>query len=437
MGDVVGKTGIEYQYEQVLQGIPGSHIVQVDAHGQVVNYVEDIPAIPGNDIQLTIDIKFQEICEKYLAEAIKIAQDTGRKNAHAGAAAIMEVKTGKVLAMASYPSFDPMLFVGGIGSETWENLTSEDSHNPLANRVIAGQYPMASTIKPFSALCALDNGISTPESSYMCTGRWKGFGEKWAKWCWLHSGHGPQNIRQGIVNSCDTVFYEIGKAFVNSDKPEALQETYRSWGLGSKTGVDLPGEAAGRIPDVEWKYNYFTKAAEQDRRWVPGDTVNMVIGQGDVLVTPLQVLRSYCGLANGGAVPVPRLLDKVLSQNSSEVVLEAESVFSDRIDCNPEYLDLILSGLRGVVAESSIRIYYRSMKTPLAGKTGTAEVAGKGDYAWFVGYGPFEDPEYACVLIVEQGGGGGTAAAPAVRQIFGDIYGEPMPEIQVKEDRTR
>lgn len=437
MGDVVGKTGVEYQYESVLQGISGSHIIQVDAHGKLIDFVEEVPAIPGSDIQLSIDIKIQHACEKYLREAIRIAKNTGRRTANAGATAVMEVKTGKIVAMASYPSFDPSVFVGGIDAQSWENLTAQDSYNPLSNRVISGLYPMASTIKPFSALSALDFGIATAESSYMCSGRWKGFGERWAKWCWEHRGHGPQNIRQGIVNSCDTVFYEIGKAFSQSDNPEGLQKTYREWGLGKKTEIDLPGEAQGRIPDAAWKYAHFSKAAEQDRRWQAGDTVNMVIGQGDVLVTPLQVLTSYCALANGGKLLKPSILDKVLSKDALEGIIHTESSVRSHITVEQSYLDLVLSGLKGVVAETSMSAYYRSMKTQIAGKTGTAEVANKGDYAWFVGFGPFEDPEYACVLIVEQGGGGGTAAAPAVRQIFGEIFNEPMPEIKVKEDRTR
>lgn len=436
-GDVVGKTGLEAQYEDVLQGVTGTHTVQVDAHGKVTKFVEDVPAVPGSDIQLTLDIKIQEATERYLKEAIRIARRIGSRGAHAGAAVVMDVNTGGIVAMASYPTYDPSMFIGGIGAGAWEALMAEDAHNPLSNRAIAGLYPMASTIKSFSAISALEYGIAQPDSSYMCNGKWKGFGEEWFKWCWKHSGHGPQNLVTGIINSCDTVFYEIGKAFAESSEPEGLQATYGEWGLGEKSGIDLPGEAKGRIPTAKWKEEHFKNLPESDRRWVHGDTVNMVIGQGDVLVTPLQVVNSYCAIANGGTLLRPHVLDKVLAQDSPQNLIEHKTESIRKMSVDQEHLDLVIRGLRGVVSQGSVRKYYQSMKTAVAGKTGTAQVANKGDYAWFVGYAPFESPQYAVALLVEQGGGGGTVAAPAVRQIFGAIFDEPMPEITVEVDNTR
>ena len=436
MGDVIGKTGIEAQYESVLQGIPGAQTLQVDAHGHVTNFLEEVAPIPGSDIQLSIDIGIQQATEKYLQEAIKIAKDIGR-DATGGACVVMNPKDGSIIAMASYPSFDPTAFIGGIGAETWEDLTSDTAHNPLTNRVIAGLYPAASTIKAFSAISALEYGIATEESGYMCAGKWKGFGEAWFKWCWLHSGHGPQNIRTGIINSCDSVFYSIAKDFWNSNEPEGLQTTFRDWGLGSKTGIDLPGEQAGRVPDAEWKENYFKNYAPEDRKWRAGDTTNIVIGQGDVLVTPLQMAHAFCALNNQGVLLKPRVLSKVISQGDSKPLIETKAEQSHQASVSPEHLQLILDAQRGVIANTTLSRYYENMKHKVAGKTGTAEVASKGDYAWFVGYAPYESPDYCIAMIVEQGGGGGTSAAPAVRKIFGYIYDEPMPEISIKVDNTR
>ncbi|MDO5043923.1 MAG: penicillin-binding transpeptidase domain-containing protein, partial [Coriobacteriia bacterium] len=282
----------------------------------------EVAPIAGNDVQLTIDIKIQDSVERHLLEAIEIARDTGRDST-GGACIVMNPKNGEVLAMASYPTYDPTAFIGGIGAETWESLTAEDANNPLTNRVIAGLYPAASTIKAFSTISALEYGIAKPDTSYMCAGKWTGFGAQWFKWCWLHTGHGGQNLRTGIVNSCDSVFYSIAKDFWNSNVPEGLQASFRDWRLGSLTGIDLPGEKAGRIPDAEWKYNYFENAPEQDRKWQAGDTTNIVIGQGDVLVTPLQMANSYCALNNRRQVLKPRVMLKVLSQDNKTALIES------------------------------------------------------------------------------------------------------------------
>lgn len=436
MGDVIGKTGLEAQYESVLQGIPGSQTLQVDAHGRVTKFLEEVAPIPGSDIQLSIDIDIQKATEKYLLEAIKIAKDIGR-NSTGGACVVLDPKDGSVIAMASYPTFDPTAFIGGIGAETWEDLTSDESHNPLTNRVIAGLYPAASTIKAFSAISALEYGIATPETGYNCAGKWKGFGEAWFKWCWLHSGHGGQNIRTGIINSCDSVFYSIAKDFWNSNEPEGLQHTFRDWGLDSKTGIDLPGEQAGRIPDAEWKAEYFKNYPPEDRQWRAGDTTNIVIGQGDVLVTPLQMAHAFCALNNNGKLIKPRLLSKVLAQGDNKPLIETSPEVTHQATVEPQFLELVLEAQRGVISNTTLSRYYENMEHKVAGKTGTAEVASKGDYAWFVGYAPYESPDYCIAMIVEQGGGGGTSAAPAVRKIFGHIYDEPMPEISIKVDNTR
>ena len=183
----------------------------------------------------------------------------------------------------------------------WTELNDDKGSHPLLNRAISGQYMSASTIKPLSALAGLEFGTYTSTQTTNCTGYWTGLGKAWGKRCWLTSGHGTMTLQSGIANSCDPVFYDMGKAFFYDEQhSEGLQEVFRRWGLGKTCGIDLPSEGAGRIPDAEWKESYFTDASAEDRKWNAGDMTNIAIGQGDILVTPLQMACAYMGLANGG-----------------------------------------------------------------------------------------------------------------------------------------
>lgn len=425
-GDITGQAGVEYQYESVLQGVRGEQQVFVDADGDVTGYSTSVPAEPGSDVVLTIDAKIQKAAEDGLQHAISKAKALNNK-ATAGCVVVLDCTNGEVLAMASYPEFDPSIFVGGISNADWEALSSEASGYPLMDRAVSGTYASASTIKPLSALAALNNGIADASTTYDCTGFWTGFGSAYGQYCWDHDGHGIIDLRNGIVYSCDTVFYEIGKAFFESDNKEGLQDTYSRWGLGKKTGVDLPGEAEGRVPTADWKWNYFSSYPEEDRTWRGGDTTNLAIGQGDILVTPLQMACIYMAIANDGVMWRPHVLKSVTSKEGSGTVADYKVEKINEVEEKDEYMALIHDALQGVIYEEdeAVTSHFTSLPVKVAGKTGTGEKAGKDPTAWFCAYAPADDPKYVVCAMLEEGGFGSTSTMYAVRDTFGGIYDVP------------
>ncbi len=425
-GDITGQAGVEYQYESVLQGVRGEQKVFVDADGDVTGYSTSVPAEAGSDVVLTIDAKIQQAAEGGLQHAISKAKALQNK-ATAGCVVVLDCTNGEVLAMASYPEFDPSIFVGGISNADWEALSSEASGYPLMDRAVSGTYASASTIKPLSALAALNNGIADASTTYDCTGFWTGFGSAYGQYCWDHDGHGIIDLRNGIVYSCDTVFYEIGKAFFESDNKEGLQDTYSRWGLGKKTGVDLPGEAEGRVPTADWKWNYFSSYPEEDRTWRGGDTTNLAIGQGDILVTPLQMACIYMAIANDGVMWRPHVLKSVTSKEGSGTVADYKVEKINEVEEKDEYMALIHDALQGVIYEEdeAVTSHFTSLPVKVAGKTGTGEKAGKDPTAWFCAYAPADDPKYVVCAMLEEGGFGSTSTMYAVRDTFGGIYDVP------------
>ena len=432
LGDTVGQAGVEYQYENVLQGIRGEQTVYVDANGNVTDYSTTIDAQSGADIVLTLDAKIQRAAEEGLQHAIEQSKKNGHEKCACGAVIVLDAKNGGILAMASAPTFSPSVFSGGISYDDWEAISSEEARYPLMNRAISGLYPSASTIKPLSTFAALDYGVAALDSSYYCSGFWTGFGEEYGQYCWNHSGHGGMDLRNGITYSCDAVFYEIGKAFFYDENQDGLQQTFRRWGLGKLTGVDLPSEVEGRVPDAEWKWNYFTEVSDQERAWQGGDLTNLVIGQGDLLVTPLQMACVYMGLANRGTIWRPHILSEVISQSGegSVVAYKPEKIVDTTED--PAYFDLVESGLKGVIYEEDpvMTSHFTNLSVTVAGKTGTGETVNFGDMAWFCAYAPMEDPQYVVTAIVEDGGFGSTSAMYAVRDVLGGIYDEPDTSTQ-------
>lgn len=425
-GDTTGQAGVEYEYEQVLQGVRGEQTVYVDANGNIMNYSTSVSAESGSDIMLTIDLDIQKGTEEALARGISLGQAVDGE-CKSGAAVVMDVTNGEILAMASAPAFNPQLFVGGISQDDWDKLSDEKSGYPMLNRAISGQYPSASTIKPLSSFAALDYGIATKDSGYMCNGWWTGFGEADGKWCWQHSGHGGINLRNGITYSCDVVFYEIAKSFYNSDTQDGLQITYRKWGLGSLTGVDLPSEAEGRVPDAEWKWNYFTDWTDEQRAWSGGDYTNIAIGQGDILVTTLQMCCAYMGIANEGTIWKPHILKGVLSRSDDGTIQEYQPQVLHAVEEDASSFELIHDGLKGMIYEESSTIanHFNNMTISVAGKTGTAEVGGDTATAWMIAYAPADDPKYVCASTIELGGYGSSTALYVCRDILGTIYDEP------------
>ncbi len=417
-GDVVGKSGAEAAFESVLQGIRGTRTVEVDAQGTVQSLVEEIESRKGNDVMLALDLDAQRVAEQALLAAFEQAKVFGFVKANAGSIVAIDLEDGGVVAMASYPTFDPNQFIGGISSELWDLLNSAASGYPLTNRAISGVYPAASTFKAFSGMAGLKYGYADAKTQWTCEGIWYGFGEQWPKKCWLESGHGTLGIIDAYPNSCDVVFYEIAKAFYENieKQPNVLQEDLMSWGFGSKTGIELSGEAAGRIPTAAWKAEY-NKDTPESAMWLPGDMANLIIGQGDILITPLQNAVCYSGIALGECLK-PHILKSVLSESGEPVISAKREVFR-----TPQFeaknIDLVRQGVHKVTSSYE---QFADFSVDTAGKTGTGEVTGKDDLGWYVGYGPFDKPKYLVSCCVEQCGGGASICMPAVRKVLASLF---------------
>lgn len=439
-GDIVGQAGVELQYESLLQGIRGERTVRVDSSGAVVAEAGEVPGSAGSDIKLTLSLKIQQACEEGIQLGIEAAHRAGDA-ADAGACICMDATNGEILGMASYPTFDPSVFIGGVSNADWSVLNSEAAGTPMVNRAISGQYMSASTIKVLSSLAALEFGTYTPTQTTNCVGWWTGLGESAGKWCYKHSGHGIQDLRLGIVNSCDSVFYDIGKAFYYSDgAKDGLQTVFRRWGLGASCGIDLPGEAEGRVPDAAWKRDYFSNWSEGDRAWNPGDELNIVIGQGDILVTPLQMASVYAGVGTGGVEYVPHVFLSAVARDGEGTAVSFEPRERLRAEINADGdLALVKSGLEGVIYEETEAIsrHFTDLSVRVAGKTGTGEKEGKDDFSWFVAYAPADQPKYVVAVLIEQGGFGSVSALPALRHVLGALYDEPDTASYTGGDQTR
>ncbi len=427
-GDTVGQVGIEYYYESLLQGIRGEQTVKVDANGNVTAQAGAVPAEAGSDIKLTLDLKIQQACEAGLQLGMETARQVGDPG-NAGAVVCIDCTNGEILGMASAPTFEPSAFVGGISSDLWTELNDDEGDHPMVNRVIAGLYPSASTIKPLSAIAGIEYGVYSAERTSNCTGWWTGLGESSGKHCWLRTGHGERNLETGIQNSCDVVFYDLGKDFFyNEDNPEGLQEVFRRFGLGSTTGIDLSGEAQGRVPDSQWKEEYFQDWSSEERAWNAGDMTNIVIGQGDILVTPLQMAMVYCGLAMDGVEWTPHLFHAAVARDGEGDVYsyEPKKRLTAKVE-NEQALQVVHNGLHRMIYEESETIarHFRNLPVQVAGKTGTGEKSGESDYGWFIAYAPFDDPKYVIAGMVEQGGFGSVCGTPIVRTVLGAIYDTP------------
>jgi len=425
--DIVGKAGAERSFEHILQGVRGTRVLEVNAQGRLQNIIEETEPTAGQDIWLTIDLYIQKAAEEALLNALNAAHRNDHLDAQSGSAVVMDVNTGEILALASYPTFYPQEFIGGISSERWAELTDEDANSPLTNRAIASAQPPASTFKTFMTIAAFDRLDWGPHTSFRCTGTWTGFGDQWPWRCWNRTGHGMQNMYQANYDSCDVPFYYAGQSF---HPGEDIQEVARDFGYGSRTGIDLPGEHRGRVPDQEWKENW-NRDFPENRRWVAGDTVNLSIGQGDMLATPLQVAYSHVPIANGGTAWRPRVLHSIRDSRGDAMRTIEPELSENQPEASEEVIDFLQDALRMVVTRGTGRNAFRDFPIPVAGKTGTAETGrrdprtGERDqdsHSWFVGYAPANDPQYMITVLIEHGGGGGAIAAPTARQIFAQIF---------------
>jgi penicillin-binding protein 2 len=407
LGDLVGKTGVEKQYEQILVGKEGQSLQIVDSIGRKIEEISHTDAIRGHDVMLALDFDLQRKAEEILAN-------------REGAVVVMKPDTGEILAMASFPNFDPNKFINRFSPEEWIDLMNSPEF-PLENRTIRGLYSPGSIFKPSMALAGLDLNVINEHTVFTCRGSLLVYGQPRA--CWRGEGHGPLNIISAIEHSCNIYFYELGKRI----RIEDISRYARMLGFGYSTGVDIPGEKVGLVPDPEWKRRV------RDEPWYPGETISVAIGQGPLLVTPLQVAAHTALIANRGKAVTPNLL-KAKSGIPRNPSLTNERKSRPPLSIPESVFERIVQGMWQAVNGKGTARAARVSRFDVCGKTGSAQVisteAAKKlaqqkkeikTHSWFTGFAPKDNPEIVVTLIVEYGGGGGATAAPSARQLF-DLY---------------
>ncbi|MEK6535419.1 MAG: penicillin-binding protein 2 [Thermodesulfobacteriota bacterium] len=407
-GDMIGKFGIEKFLDDHLRGKNGAEQVEVNAAGKAVRSLGRIQSEPGDNVVLTINSAIQEAAWTAIGN-------------RAGAVAVLDPRSGAVLALVSSPSFDPNLFNGGISFDDWESLSNDPRH-PMENRSISGQYPPGSTYKVVVAAAALEEGLITPETSFYCNGAFK-MGDRTFR-CWQEKGHGNVNLHRAIVESCDVYFYNLGK-MLGVDR---IAYYARAFGLGAPLGIDLNREKGGLIPTKQWKLSRLRQS------WQMGETISLAIGQGYNLVTPIQLANVYAALANGGALYRPRLI-KQLESSDGHVVKRYGPEKQGVLPVRPQTIALINQALWGAVNEKGGTGYVlKRQEQDVCGKTGTSQVIGLPqdakarktkrvsanfrDHALFVCFAPYRNPEIVVAVILEHAGHGGAAAAPVARKVI-------------------
>jgi penicillin-binding protein 2 len=439
-GDEIGQSGVESSYDSYLRGVAGSARMHIDAFGRPRSSLETT-TIPkaGNDLRLTIDLKLQQAAEKALQYGIQLAQANKHWYARGGAIVALDPRDGSILAMASSPTYDPSVYAGHVtmpelAAAGLTTKTAPAKNFPSLNRATQGTYPPGSTFKPVTALAAISEGLLSPNAFYPCTPTYSSPQDRSHRTFhnWDPNVDQGMDLATALQVSCDTYFYRVGNEFYNlpADRGQPLQKWAGMFGLGSPTGVDIGPEAAGLVPTIQWREQHFTSAV--DKLWKPGDSIELAVGQGDLLVTPLQMARAYAAIANGGNLVTPHLLQDVESPNGSPVpVPPTQSPKS--LGLNPTALRDVQDGLWDATHVSTGTGYavFSKFATQIAGKTGTAEkvvsfpgYTGIQDQSWWCGYGPFGKPTLVVCALIENGGFGADAAAPAAAQVFASYFGE-------------
>ena len=430
-GDVVGYDGLEFTYDKWLRGRDGVARIEVDAHGRPKQTDPVGGRMPdaGDTLVTTIDSKVQAAAEQALRTGISLAHSDGQYNANGGAAVVMDVKNGDILGMASYPTFDPDVWVGGIDEKTYKKLTKKSANSPLMNRATQETKAVGSTFKAITSVAALEEGIITPGSTVWCGGYYvapQDLAKQKFK-CWALDGHGNLALVGALTQSCDVYFYDVGDKFYMAPG-SPLQAWAVRLGMGKVTGIDIPFEAKGRVPTPEWKKQWPYFKTEIDKLWKPSDSIYLAVGQGNLEATPLQLAVSYAAIANGGKVPTPHLGLKI-TDAGGRTLRDLEPKSTRKVDVAQTTLDVVKQGLYDAAnspAGTSAPIF-AGYKVPVAGKTGTAEVWDENEhrivnYAWYASYAPANNPKYVVVVMIEKGGHGATAAAPATRVIYDALF---------------
>ena len=438
--DIIGKTGIEYVFEEYLKGKNGTKQIDMAVDGTITSEYTSEEAIAGSDVVLTIDSNLQKITEQALENNINKIASGGfgqRYDAKAGSCVVMNVKTGEILAMASYPNYNPADFIGGISTENW-NKYNQDEAKPLMNKAIQNSYPPGSIFKMVTAIAGLESGAITRTEQINDTGLYRKYGLTWPCWYYTdyHRGHGLLNVSGAIEKSCNYFFYETGDRM----GIETLAKYARYFGLGGKTGIELPSETAGAMATPEY-------AEQVGVTWTKGQTINASIGQGLDSFSPLQMTKYLAMVANGGKPIDVSIIKTIRKPDGTEASKEEINNFvnqklgiteeqTEDLNINEQNLDAIRQGMKSVTSDTTGTAYvrFRDFGIEVGGKTGSAE-AGTDEngkdivHAWFAGYAPFEDPEIAIVVMVENGGHG-NYTAEVVRDIMQEYFGMNTQDVQ-------
>lgn len=431
--DQIGRAGIEKVFEKYLKGKDGLLEIEMSVDGIVQDEYVKEQAQEGNNVVLTIDAKLQQATEWALAEGISVLQEernglTGATNASEGAAVVLNVKTGEVLAMASFPNYNPALFIDGISQANYDRYINDTRH-PFMNKAISDLSAPGSTFKMVTALAGLDSGAITLDTRINDVGRYTYY-DDYQPWCWDSSGHGRLNVIEAIEHSCNYFFYETGR-LAGIDK---MNEVALKFGLGQKTGIELPEEDAGVLSG---------KAVDDE--WTGGKTIQSAIGQLYNAFTPLQMCKYTAMIANGGTNIDVSIIKEIQKPDGTQVsrneiddyvtnLLEKSGNSGSNLNISPEYIEAVKAGMRGVTSDDAgtASYYFRGFNIEIAGKTGSASIDSYGHAnAWFVGYAPYDNPEIAVAVYVKNGQKGGYTA-PIAREIFAQYFG--MNEQAIHED---
>ena len=412
-GDMIGQSGLERLLDEYLRGRDGGERIEVDALGRPVQVMRREEPDPGAQVITTVDRRIQEAAERAMA---------GRS----GAVVVMDPRNGDVLAMTSSPAFELDRLAGNLDKEEWLKVI-RDPLTPLMNRALQSQYAPGSVFKVVVAAAGLQEGSLTPMDRIYCNGEFH-LGQ-WTFKDWKEGGHGHVDTRTALIHSCNIFFYQAGLKV----GPAAIARYAEAFGLGVPSGIDLGGEKPGLVPFLDGRRRV------DGRKWQAGDTVNMAIGQGQVLVTPMQVARMMSAVANGGVLWRPRLVQRVERVDGS-LAYSSSSKMTGRVDLSPIVWAFLRHALSGVVNEGGTGGAARIPGVEVAGKTGTAQSVNKSDaakgqdHAWFASFAPAQDPEVVVVVLVERGGKGGQVAAPIAHQIYQSIFLEKVAKVQLGED---
>ncbi len=417
--DYLGKTGIEYSFEDQLKGKKGQKNIEVDALGKEKKIVSQTPPQDGNNLVLSIDYDLQKASEDIVKEYL------GRLGLKKASVVVMDPNTGEILTLVSWPAYNNNIFARGIKAEEYSRFLTDPSR-PLFNRAVSGEFPAGSTFKPVMAAAALEEKIINENTSFMSSGGLHI--NQWSFPDWKAGGHGLTNVKKALAESVNTFFYYIGGGYgdfkgLGIDK---MMEYSRLFGLGEITGIDLPNEASGFLPSPEWKEE------AKDEVWYIGDTYHAAIGQGDITATPLQVANYTAVFANGGKLVVPHVVKKILDSDNKLVEDIKPKVIRDNF-IKAANIKIVREGLRQTITSGSGRAL-NSLPVEVAGKTGTAQWSSiRKHQAWFTGFAPYNNPEIVITVLLEEGGEGSSVAVPLAGEILQYYFNPDKVEEENKQ----